>query len=143
LSQNGSTWTADQNSDMMFRLFRYTFSTTPITAYFTVNYPSSNTAYDLMHLITSDISLANTSINYTFKSEKSTGGLTTPLSITPFKDYSMNDGYGRRVLNPTTSNSTLNLPPGVITSTLLKPLLLCAATRAAAVTHFAKANAVA
>jgi len=116
LSQNGSTWTADQNSDMMFRLFRYTFSTTPITAHFTVNYPSSNTAYDLMHLITSDISLANTSINYTFKSEKSTGGLTTPLSITPFKDYSMNDGYGRRVLNPTTSNSTLNLIATVATT---------------------------
>ena len=116
LSQNGSTWTADQNSDMMFKLFRYTFSTTPITAHFTVNYPSSNTAYDLMHLITSDISLANTSINYTFKSEKSTGGLTPALSVTPFKDYPMLDGYGRRVLNPTTGNSTLNLVATIVTT---------------------------
>ena len=116
LSQNGSTWTADQNSDMMFRLFRYTFSTTPITAYFTINYPSSNTVYDLIQLITSDISLANTSVVYNFKSEKSTGGLTTPLSITPFKDYSMNDGYGRRVLNPATGNSTFNLSATVATT---------------------------
>jgi hypothetical protein len=100
----------------MFRLFRYTFSTTPITAHFTVNYPSSNTAYDLMHLITSDISLANTSINYTFKSEKSTGGLTPALSVTPFKDYPMLDGYGRRVLNPTTGNSTLNLVATIVTT---------------------------
>jgi hypothetical protein len=116
LSQNGSTWTADQNSDMMFRLYRYIFSTDPITAYFTVNYPSSNTVYDLMQLITSDISLANTSVVYNFKSEKSTGGLTTPLSITPFKDYSMNDGYGRRVLNPATGNSTFNLSATVATT---------------------------
>ena len=116
LSQNGSTWTADQNSDMMFRLFRYTFSTTPITAFFTVNYPTSNTVYDLMHLITSDISLANTSIVYSFKSEKSTGGLTPALSVTPFKDYEMLDGYGRRVLNPATGNSTLNVSATVATT---------------------------
>ena len=116
LSQNGSTWTADQNSDMMFRLFRYVFSTNPITAFFTVNYPSSNTVYDLMHLITSDISLANTSIVYSFKSEKSTGGLTPALSVTPFKDYEMLDGYGRRVLNPATGNSTLNVSATVATT---------------------------
>ena len=116
LSQNGSTWTADQNSDMMFRLFRYVFSTNPITAFFTVNYPTSNTVYDLMHLITSDISLANTSIVYNFKSEKSTGGLTPALSVTPFKDYEMLDGYGRRVLNPATGNSTLNVSATVATT---------------------------
>ena len=117
LSQNGSTWTADQNSDMMFRLYRYIFSTSPVTAYFNVNYPTANTSYDLAHLITSDISLANTSIAYTFKSEKSTGGLTSSfLSITPFKDYPMTDGYGRRVLNPATGNSTFNLSATIVTT---------------------------
>lgn len=111
LSQNGSTWTADQNSDMMFRLYRYTFDTVnPILAKFKINYPSSNTAYDLAHLITSDISLANTSVAYYFNSEYATGGLSvTALPITPFKDYPMTDGYGRRVLNPTTGNSTFTL----------------------------------
>jgi hypothetical protein len=117
LSQNGSTWTADQNSDMMFRLYRYIFSTDPVTAFFTVDYPASNTAYDLTHLITSDVSLANTSVNYSFKSEKSTGGLTpTFLPITPFKDYPMTDGYGRRVLNPATGNSTFNLSATIATT---------------------------
>ena len=100
----------------MFRLYRYTFSTDPVTAYFNVNYPSSNVAYDLTQLITSDISLANTSIVYNFKSEKSTGGSTPFLPITPFKDYSMNDGYGRRVLNPSTGNTTLNLSATVATT---------------------------
>ena len=57
-SQNASTWTADQNSDMMFRLFRYQFSTTPATAKFLVNYPSSNVVYDLVHMITSRVCLA-------------------------------------------------------------------------------------
>ena len=117
LSQNGSTWSADQNSDMMFKLFRYVFNTNPVTAHFTINYPTSNTAYDLAHLITSDISLANTSVNYRFKSEKSTGGLTSSfLSITPFKNYPMNDGNGRRVLNPATGNSTFNLSATIATT---------------------------
>jgi len=107
LSQNGSTWNADQNSDMMFRLYRYTFSTDPVQAQFTVNYPSANTVYDLMHLITSDVTVANTSLSYSFKSEKSTGGVTSFTPITAFTDYPMNDGSGRRVLNPTTGNNTL------------------------------------
>jgi hypothetical protein len=109
LSQNGSTWTADQNSDMMFRLFRYVFSTDPVTAKFSIAYPSSNTVYDLTHLITSDVVVANTTLSYSFKSEKSTGGLTSYLPITPLTDYSMNDGNDRRVLNPTTGNATFQL----------------------------------
>ena len=109
LSQNGSTWTADQNSDMMFRLFRYVFSTSPVTAKFSVAYPSSNTVYDLAHLITSDVVVANTSLAYTFKSEKSSGGLTSYLPITPLTDYPMNDGNDRRVLNPASGNSTLQV----------------------------------
>jgi len=116
MSQNGSTWTADQNMDISFRLFRKVFDTsTSATAQFTVNAPSSNVAYDLVNFITSEVSMANTSINYTFLSEKVTGGLTSFKSIISNEDYSMNDGDGRRVLNSTTGNTTLLLKASMST----------------------------
>ena len=116
LSQNGSTWTAEQNADLMFRLFRYTFNTGTTQAQFNVNYPSANTAYDLMHLIANGISVENTSITYQFDSEKdTTGGKTGFLPFTPLNDYPMTDGYGRRVLT-TTANTTLTVKATMATS---------------------------
>jgi hypothetical protein len=122
LSQNGSTWTAEQNSDLMFRLFRYTFDTGTTQAQFNVDYPtdvypSANTVYDLMHLIATGISVENTSITYQFNSEKAvTGGKTGLLPFTPLTDYPMTDGYGRRVLNATTGNTTLTVKATMATS---------------------------
>lgn len=116
MSQNGSTWTADQNMDISFRLFRKVFNTsTPATAQFLVNAPSSNVAYDLVNLVSSQVTMANTSINYTFLSEKSTGGLTSYKTIVPGQNYSMNDGDGRRVLNSTTGNTTMILKASLST----------------------------
>jgi len=108
MSQNGSTWTADQNLDISFRLFRKTFSGSA-TCQFTVNAPSSNVNYDLVNFVTSHVSMANTSISYSFLSEKSSGGQTGYLPVTTLSDYPMTDGNGRRVLNPTTGNTTLSL----------------------------------
>jgi hypothetical protein len=106
LSQNGSTWTAEQNLDLMFRLFKSTFSTSPTIAQFTVNAPSSNVAYDLLHLIVGDLNVANTSLNYQFNSVlDATGAAAGFRAITPQEDYEMDDGLGRRVL--TTSNNSL------------------------------------
>jgi hypothetical protein len=122
LSQNGSTWTAEQGADLMFRLFRYTFNTGATQAQFNVNYPtdvypSANTVYDLMHLIATGISVENTSITYQFDSEKvTTGGKTGFLPFTPLTDYPMTDGYGRRVLNATTGNTTLSVKATMATS---------------------------
>lgn len=116
LSQNGSTWTADQNSDMMFRLYRYLFDSSTTTAQFLVSAPSANTVYDLLHLITSQVVVANTSLSYTFNSEKSTGGMAGYLPITPLTDYPMNDTSDRRVLNPTTGNTTLIVKATMATS---------------------------
>jgi len=108
LSQNGSTWTAEQNLDLMFRLFKSTFSTAPTIAQFRVDAPAANTAYDLLHLIVGDLNVANTSLNYQFNSViDSTGAAAGFKAITPQEDYDMKDGLGRRVL--TTSNNSLIL----------------------------------
>jgi hypothetical protein len=110
LSQNGSTWTADQNSDMMFRLFRYQFSANPVNAQFLVDFPETTpTPYDLTHLITSDVSVANTVLGYQFNSETLTAGYVGYKPINPLTDYDMNDGIGTRVLNPTNGDQTFIL----------------------------------
>lgn len=116
LSQNGSTWTADQNSDLMFQLYRYTFDTVnPTIAQFNVTAPTSNTPFDLTQLMATDVVLPNTSVTYTFNSEKSTGGMTGFQTITPSTDYPMTDGYGRRVLNPTTGNLSFSVKATIAT----------------------------
>ena len=110
LSQNGSTWTADQNLDIAFRIYRKVFSTATATAQFLVNYPSSNTTYGVLNIITSEIATANATVAYSFNSEKSTGGMTSGFaSILPREDYTMDDGNGLRILNPTTGNASFIL----------------------------------
>ena len=109
MSQNGSTWSADQNLDMQFRIYRKVFDTSPATVEFLVDKPNSNLAYDLVHLTTSEVTTANTSLSYSFLSEKATGGLTSYNTIDPKEDYTMDDGSGRRVLNPTTGNTSFIL----------------------------------
>jgi hypothetical protein len=117
LSQNGSTWTADQDSDMMFKVFRYEFSTTPVTAQFLVNFPETEaTPYDLTHLITADVQVANTSINYEFDSQALTGDYVGYKAIEPLIDYEMYDGGGTRLLTPTAGNNTFILRSSMATS---------------------------
>lgn len=107
LSQNGSTWEPEQNSDLMFRVYRNVYSQATSVLQFLVDKPTSNVPYDLLHLINSDLAVQNTSIRYEFAAEKSTGGMSNYKSITPLTNYSMDDGDDRRVLNPTTGNTTL------------------------------------
>lgn len=117
LSQNGSTWTADQSSDMMFKIFRYEFSTNPVTAQFLVNFPDTEaTPYDLTHLITADVQVANTSINYEFDSQALTGDYVGYKAIEPLIDYEMYDGGGTRLLTPTAGNNTFILRSSMATS---------------------------
>ena len=105
LSQNGSTWTADQTLDMMFQLYRSSFSTSSATAQFHVTTPSTVIPYEVIHLITSDITVANTSLSYQFNSEKADGsGFTGLTSITPLKNLEIYDGIGRKLSN--TGNAT-------------------------------------
>jgi hypothetical protein len=108
LSQNGSTWEPDQNSDMTFRMFRNQFSTTPATAAFKINAPVANTPIDLVNLIVGDMVIGDTSLTYRFNSVRDSNGSSAGLKvIRPLEDYDMNDGIGRRVL--TTSNSSFTI----------------------------------
>jgi hypothetical protein len=116
LSQNGSTWEPEQNSDLMFRLYRNVYSQSSSVLQFLVDKPTSNVPYDLIHLINSDLAVQNTSITYQFSAEKATGGVSNYKTITPLTNYSMDDGDGRRVLNPTTGNTTLLIRATMSTS---------------------------
>lgn len=106
LSQNGSTWTADQNMDLMFQLFRKNFSTSPVTARFLVNTPASNTNIDLLQLITSDIQVGGTNITYKFNAQDTGGTFAGFKTIQPLQMYNMNDGDGRRTMFTTQGNTT-------------------------------------
>ncbi len=112
LSQNGSTWTADQTSDLMFSLFKKAYSTTtPGYAYFEVDMSqqTANALFDVMQVMSTDVVLANTTLDYQFIAENTTGATHPYISFTPNLDYKMVDGYGRRSLNTATGNTTFSL----------------------------------
>jgi len=119
LSQNGSTWTADQTSDLMFSLYKKAYSTTtPGYAHFEVDMSqqSANALFDLMQVMSTDVVLANTGIDYQFISENTTGATHPYISFVPNLDYKMVDGYGRRSLNTATGNTTFSLRTVLSTS---------------------------
>lgn len=112
LSQNGSTWTADQTSDMMLAINKKAYSTTtPGYAHFEVDMTqqSANVLFDLMHVMSTDIILANTSLKYEFIAENTVGANHPYIEFDPNSNYEMNDGRGRRSLNKATGNTTFSL----------------------------------
>ena len=111
LSQNGSTWTADQNKDLMFTIQKRVFTTGAGVALFEtdMSQKTANTVYDVMQVMTTDAIVANTSIGYDFISEMNSGGQHTLLNVIPNQDYAMDDGYGRRILSTLTGNTTFQL----------------------------------
>ena len=128
LSQNGSTWTPDQNLDMMFRVNRNQYSTTPSQVVFHANMSNtaSNISYDLINLMTGELILPGTSVTYKFASERDApyGGTVGYKSIVPLENYIVNDGERRRVLNPTTGNTTFKvLATLATTDTAISPYI--------------------
>lgn len=113
-SQNGQTWTAEQESDMMFRIFFYQFSDSD-TATISLELdadelPSSNVNYDLMRLQTQEIDFGNTSLSFTFNSHRrSDGARTGELSILPNEDILMLDNFGSRVLDPSKGPASISV----------------------------------
>ena len=111
LSQNGSTWEPEQLSDLMFSIHKRVFTTNLGYAYFEADMSeyNANTVFDLMQLMSTDAVIANTSAQYEFSSELDSGEAHSLLPIIPNIDYSCNDGYGRRILNKTTGNTTFQV----------------------------------
>jgi hypothetical protein len=111
LSQNGSTWTADQTTDLMFTIQKRVFTTGVGYGFFESDMSgySSNTVFDVMQLMTTDATIANTAVQYDFVSEMETGGQHPLLNIVPNEDYTCDDGYGRRILSYNTGNTTFQL----------------------------------
>jgi hypothetical protein len=111
LSQNGSTWTADQYNDLMFTIQKRVFNTGVGYGIFEadVSEYSANTPFDLLQLMTTDAVVANTGLQYDFISEMDSGGQHELLPIVPNEDYMCDDGYGRRILSKTTGNTTFQL----------------------------------
>jgi hypothetical protein len=125
LSQNGSTWTADQNLDMMFRIYRSEFNTDQVVASFELANPSATSFnYSVIQLMTSEINLPNTSINHQYKSEIASGGFAGYQTINPFVDYNIIDNSGERELNPATGNSTFTVRSTLQSnSSLISPII--------------------
>jgi hypothetical protein len=111
LSQNGSTWTADQLSDIMFSVQKRVFSTGIGIANFEVDMSeySNDIPFDVMQLMSTDAKVTNTDILYEFVSELDSGSTQPLLPIIPNVDYECTDGYGRRVLKKSTGNTTFQL----------------------------------
>lgn len=108
-SQNSSTWTPDQTLDFMFRMFRNQYSTTSATAQFNLAALTASYPYNLVQTLASDIVLPQTSLNYVYRSEKSSGGFTDFAEIIPGRDYELIDSSGMRVLSNTTGTQSFVL----------------------------------
>jgi len=111
LSQNGSTWTPDQTTDLMFSIQKRVFNTGLGYAYFNADLSqyTENIPYDVLQLMSTDAIVANTALQYDFSAEMDLGGQHSLIPLFPNDDYTCNDGYGRRILNPTTGNTSFIL----------------------------------
>jgi hypothetical protein len=119
LSQNGSTWTADQYNDIMFTIQKRVFTNGVGYAYLEsdMSQYSANTVYDVLQLMSTDAVIANTAVQYDFVSELESGGTHPLLPIIPNIDYEVDiDGYGRRILNTVTGNTTFELRVSMATN---------------------------
>lgn len=112
-SQNQRTWTAFQYEDLMFRLNRCVFSTSPATVHFTNEVPTSNKAMDWMYVMTNDMILNKTDIDYSFKTRPiSTQTLESSFTdIVPAQNYRHNN---RKVVM--TSSESINLKAVISTT---------------------------
>ena len=101
-SQNGSTWTADQESDMMFRIYCHQFDTTTtgsiVCQLDSTNLPQSDVNVDLLVLQSQDVTFASSKLLYEFNSQLASGTKTGYVQIDPNDDYYMMDSFGRRVI---------------------------------------------
>ncbi len=83
-SQNASTWTAEQNEDLMFRINRCMFDTGNVASIqLKTVAPSNNVEYDVFYTAGESVDFADTQVEYKYKSTPLSTG-TTAASFIPF-----------------------------------------------------------
>jgi hypothetical protein len=83
-SQNASTWTADQATDLTFRLNRCTFSTTtPAEVVFQSEAQSPDVNFDVCHIMTNNIQFSSAPISHTYATTPNGGALGSYATMLP------------------------------------------------------------
>ncbi len=114
-SQNGSTWTAVQEDDLMFGAYVCKFDRSKTANVNFKLYPTTaNANVDLFMATISDIKPPGTTASYQYTSELASGGLTAPLSFKVLDNTEFTDNKGRRVF-ANGSNATFQVY-GIMTS---------------------------
>jgi hypothetical protein len=118
VSQNGSTWTADQSSDLSFKLYYAQFDTTKTyEAVFKSDAPPQAFDFEIVDLITQELDFNNTtSIDYSVINQYNGTFDTsyTPLLAnknTILKTYKNNTAYGDTVVKAKLSTLDKNVSP--------------------------------
>ena len=118
VSQNGSTWTADQSSDLSFKLYYAQFDTTKTyEAVFNSEVPANRFDFEIVDLITQELDFNNTTtIEYSMRNQYN-GTLDAsyiPLlsnKNTILKTYKNNTAYGDTVVKAKLSTLDKNISP--------------------------------
>lgn len=142
-SQNGQTWTAEQESDLMFRIYRHKFPVVTLRtpsnevlrqasiSYFKIKpeyLPTSNANADIIIVSSQDIKLPNTFSGHAFVSQRAADGRYTAFApIETNKEYfcsfgpfnvdrsAIRDTPGTRVLDPSNGSNTFIVAVGMRT----------------------------
>jgi hypothetical protein len=110
-SQNSTTWTPIQEEDLMFKLMKAKFETSPKEVVFALSEPpTSNVALDLFQITQQNLILPGTTIDARFSSvTESTGAQESFKLFEIGENYDFNDSTGRRVLTATNTSFQLKL----------------------------------
>jgi hypothetical protein len=89
-SQNGSTWTAFQNEDIMFRIYRAKFNTTAASRikFNSIRQPTANINVDVFSVQTNDVFVGKSDIDYSYVTRDiATGAFDAEAALTLKKNY--------------------------------------------------------
>jgi len=118
ISQNGSTWTADQSSDLSFKLYYAQFDTTKTyEATFKSDAPAQAFDFEIVDLISQELDFNNTtSIDYSMMNQNDGifDTLYTPLLAnknTILKTYRNNTAYGDTLVKAKLATLDKNISP--------------------------------
>jgi len=111
-SQNGSTWTPEQNEDLMFVIRKAVFSSSG-TALFDLEAPDATFQYDLFNVTGSNLVFSNNRIDWSYKTTSNTG--TFDSSFTNYT-FNSNRTFSSRRRITGSSTGTIKLNASLVTS---------------------------